>query len=256
MRIELKHLVAVLACLVGSPALAGLTVTSYRTLAQTNGYAPTNQTQYFAEQRLETISPADAFVSGDWTGPNADGTPDTWHFVGTARATSRTTITPDSYTVEAGEISFAYLIDTTSSFVNPTSINIFGPSGTGQYRGVFETDVPLVYDISAQLNQRGRVRLSTFSGPEIFDENNSSTTPRLLTLTGTIPPGTYQFLATSGLGAANLPAGVNHYERSGSLQNLVFSVRVPEPGAPGIAVTTLILATLTRFPRRRARPSF
>lgn len=141
------------------PALGALVVTSYRTVAQTNGYASVSQAQYFAEQRVENVSPATTEVFGDWTGPNADGTPNTWHFVGTSRATSTTTITADSYTVEAAA-SFSYQIDTAVAFIDPSSTSIFGPSGTGQYNGFFESDVTLHYTITAQLNQRGRVRLS------------------------------------------------------------------------------------------------
>lgn len=76
-----------------TPTLGALVVMSYSTLAQTRGYAPVSQAQYYAEQRLEHVSPALAEVAGDWTGPNADGTPNTWRFDGTARATSTTTIT-------------------------------------------------------------------------------------------------------------------------------------------------------------------
>lgn len=225
-------------------ASGGLVVTSYRTLASTNGYAPTNQTQYFSEQRLENISSALAEVSGDWTGPNSNGTPNTWHFVGSSRASSTTTITPDSYTVEAAA-SFEYLIETTSAFVDPRSISIFGPGGTAQYRGFFETDIPLLYSITAQLNQRGRVRLSSFAGAEIFDVSNSAIAPQLLNLSGLVPPGQYQFLAAAGVGAANLPNGINHYERSGSFENLVFTVSVPEPRTLGIGAIFMI--------RRRGR---
>ena len=244
-----KCLFALTLCALASPALGGLVVTSYRTVAQTNGFAPVSQAQYFAEQRLENVSPALAEVSGDWTGPNADGTPDTWHFVGSSRATSTTTITPDNYTVEAAA-SFAYVINTTSAFVDPRSTSIFGPGGAASYNGFFEADVPLSYTIAAQLNQRGRVRLSQIGvgGGEIFDENNVDVTPRLLHFSGTIQPGQYRFLATTGLGAMNLSNGINAYARSGSFESLVFSVRVPEPNMIGFG--TVLVAMLIRRQRQ------
>ena len=235
-----------------SPALGGLSVTSYYTLAQTNGYAPVSQAQYFAEQRLENVSPALAEVSGDWTGPNADGTPDTWHFVGTARATSTTTITADSYSV-TGAASFAYTLDTTAAFIDPASTSIFGPSGNALYEGFFQTDVPLDYALAAQLNQRGRVRLVRFGGPEIFDERNSTVVPRLLSLAGTIPPGQYGFFGAAGLGLGNQFNGVNHQERSGSFENLFFTVRVPEPNALGIIVALVVGMPSMRRPRTARR---
>jgi hypothetical protein len=249
-RIPMKIIVAslILPWAISSPAFGRLVVTSYQTVVSTNGFAPTSQTQYIALQTLANITPAHAEVSGDWTGPNADGTPDTWHFVGTSRATSTTTITPDSYTAEAAA-AFAYEINTTPDFVDPRSASVFTPGGAANYNGFFTTDVPLVYVITARLNQRGRVRLNQIGGPEIFDENNLTVIPRLLNLTGVLPPGQYQFLATTSLSAANLPNGVNHYARSGSFENLVFEVRVPEPSLFGL-ILAVVLGTL---PARRRK---
>lgn len=219
-------------------ASGGLVVTSYNTLASANGYAPVSREEYFAEQQLDNVSPAIAEVSGDWTGPNANGTPNTWHFVGNARATSTTTITPDSYTAEASA-SFAYTVDTTAAFSDPSSTSIFGPGATAQYNGYFETDVPLIYTLTCQLNQRGRAYLLSFQGTLHFNFSNPNTTPQMVNLTGTIPAGRYRFFAGSGLGAANLPSGVNQYVRSGSVEALTFSVRVPEPVVGGVALAIL-----------------
>ena len=249
MRNALKWLAGVVVWAMASPALGGLVVTSYRTVAQTNGYAPVSQAQYFAEQRLENVSPAVAEVSGDWTGPNADGTPDTWHFRGTSRATSTTTVTADGYTVEASA-SFAFQLDTTAAFIDPASVSIFAPGATSNYNGFFDTDVPLVYSITAQLNQRGRVRLNQIGGPEIFDENNLNLVPRLLNLAGIIPSGRYQFLATTGFGVPNLPNGINHRAANGGLESLIFTVRVPEPRLLGFAAP--VVAMIPRRQRWRA----
>jgi len=241
----------VLAGVTAPPALGGLVVTSYRTVAQTNGYAPVSQAQYFAEQRLENVSPALAEVSGDWTGPNADGTPDTWHFVGTSGSTSTTTITTDSYTVLAAA-SFLYTLDTTTDFIDPASVSTFAPAGAANYRGSFTLDVPAAYTITSRLNQWSRVRLNRLGGgPEIFDASNVNVVPQFVSLAGTIPPGQYQFLATTGLSLGNLFNGVNDIDRSGSFENLIFSVRVPEPSIFGFggAVGAALLECRRKRPR-------
>lgn len=239
MRMGCRWLGVALVLTAAAPALGGLVVTTYRSVAQTNGYAP-SFTQYYVEQRLEEVTPALAEVSGDWMGPNADGTPNTWHFVGTSRATSTTTITADSYTVEAAA-SFSYSLDTTADFVDPSSISIFSPAGAASYRGFFEIDVPAAYTITAQLNQHGRVRLNQIGGPEIFDESNSNPVPHNLSLAGTVPPGRYQFWAVAGLGLGNLFNGVHHIEHSGGFENVFFTVRIPEPEVLGIGAAVVAM---------------
>lgn len=248
MRTVWTSLVGIVLWVIASPALGGLVVTSYRTVALTNGYAPLSQTQYFAEQRLENITPALAEVFGDWMGPNAGGSTPTWHFVGTSRAASTTTITPDRYRVEAAA-SFAFQIDTTADFIDPRSGSILSPAGAANYRGFFQTDVPLNYAITANLNHLGRVRLNRIGGPEIFDEINVDASSQFLSLAGTISPGQYQFLATAGTGATNLPNGVNIYTQAGSFENLMFTVQVPEPSAVGAAMGLMTPIILTRRAR-------
>jgi hypothetical protein len=227
-----------------SPALARITVTSYQTVAQINGYAPTSQTQYFEQQTLTNISPAHAEVSGDWMGPNAGGGPTTWHYVGSAQTTSTTTFNPDTLTITAAG-SFAYTVDTTTGFVDPSSSTVYPPGAAANYEALFNTDVPTTYTISAQLNQRGRVRLSSFEGLVVFDRSNPSPTPTLVNLSGTIPLGHYHVLITSGL-ATQLPSGVNHFTASGSYEDVVFTVQVPEPNALGIALAVIAGMTCRR----------
>lgn len=245
MRMDCRWLGAALVLTAAAPAVGGLVVTSYRTVAQTNGYAPVSQAQYFAEQRLENVSPAHAQVSGDWTGPNADGTPNTWHFVGTSRATSTTTITADSYTVEAAA-SFAYELNTTSAFIDPASVSVFAPGTVASYRGFFEANVPIEYTITARLHQRGRVTLISSNGIVIFTRTNSDVLPEFINVGGTLPPGSFNILATAGSGVPNLSSGVHHRIGSGSFEDFVFTARIPEPGSLAFGTVLVILAKRRR----------
>ena len=237
MRAISKLLAAVVPCALASPALAGITVTSYRTLAQVNGYAPTSQTQFFEQQTLTNVSPANAQVSGDWMGPNAGGSTPTWHYVGSAQTTSTTAFDADSLTITAAG-SFAYVVDTTADFVDPSSTSIYGPGAAANYRGFFETDTLATYGASVQLNQHSGISLGSFEAGFIFNHFNAGEVPVLFQLTGIIPPGHYQILVTSGVGAPNLPNGINHILRGGSFENTLFTVQVPEPNALGVVIAT------------------
>ncbi len=230
-----------------SPALAGIMVTSYQTLALTNAFAPLSQTEYFAQHTLVNVSPALAEVSGDWMGTNSGGSTNTWHFVGQSSATSTTTFNADTLTVTASG-SFAYEINTTAEFVDPRSSDIYSPSGAANYEALFNTDVPMTYMITAQLNQRGRVRLSSFNGEVVLDVVNPGPAPLLVDRAGTIPAGHYDFLASTSLIASNLPNGINHYARSGGFGKLIFTVQVPEPSA--LAALIGMLGMILRGPRR------
>ncbi len=210
-----------------SPGLAGITVTSYSTLAQTNGFAPSFQGPYYEQQTLTSITPALAQVSGDWTGPNADGTPNTWHWVGSSRSSSTTTFDANSYTVTAAG-SFEYQLDTTAAFVDPRP-SVLTPTGAANYEGFFTTDSMLAYSIIGELTQRARVQLNTSSGTIIFFQSNQTSVPVSVNFTGIIPAGQYRVLITTGLSAPALPNGVNHYEASGRYTDLIFNVQIPEP---------------------------
>src|SRR5687768_12357808 len=247
MRTISKGLVALLVSALVSPALAGITVTEYRTVALTNAFAPLSQTQYFAEERLVNVSPALAEVSTDWMGPNAGGSTNTWHFVGTSQATSTTAFDAGSYTVTAAG-SFTYKLNTTAEFEDPRSSGIYSPGGAANYRGFFEIDNPANYTILAQLNERGRVRLSSFEGLVVFDRFNLGPTPMLVNLTGTVPAGHYDLLMSTSLVAPNLPNGVNHFTASGNFEDVRFTVQVPEANSLVLAIST-IGSTLRR--RRR-----
>jgi hypothetical protein len=227
------------------PALAGITVASYSTTAGVNAWAPVGGTDYIEIESLENISPAAADASADWTGTNVGGSTTTWRFVGTAQATSNTTFDSNSLTV-TGAGSFAYDITATADFINPSSASIFSPGAGANYEGFFNTDVPLTYSISGQLNLRGRVRLNSLSGLVVFDQRNSTSTPLVVNFAGTISPGDYQVRFTTGLGAPNLPNGVNHFEASGSYENVTFTVQVPESNHFGIWTVTIVIAGARR----------
>jgi hypothetical protein len=202
------------------------------------------------EDRLVNVSPAHVQVSGDWMGPNADGTPNTWHFVGESQAMSTTAFDGGSLAVTAAA-SFEYEINTTAEFVDPSSGSIFTPGGAANYDGFFELDSAATYTIVVQLNRRGRVRLSSFEGLVVFDRINISPTPMFVNLTGTIPPGHYEILATTSLGAPNFPNGVNHFEADGSFENMVFTVQIPEPTYLGILIA-IVVGTVGQRGQRRA----
>ena len=250
MRTIAQLLAGVLLWVLCSPAMAGITVTSFETIAEANGYAPTSQNLYFAQQTLTNISPAHAEVSGDWTGPNSTGTTPTWHFVGSAQASTATTFDTNSLTVTA-DGSFAYEITTTPDFRDPSSSTIYPPGAAADYNGFFNTDVPATYAMTAELGQWGVVRLNTLSGIEIFDYVNFDPDPVLVNFSGSIKPSAYRVLITAGL-STQLPNGVNHFAASGRFENAVFMVQVPEPNIFGIA-PAMILKTMCRRKRMRLR---
>jgi hypothetical protein len=243
MRTFSRSISGVIVGLVALPAMGGLVVTSYETVALTNGYAPSFN-QYYSEQIVTNLSPAVADVSGDWTGPNVDGTPNTWHFVGSSRATSTTTITPDTYSFQAAG-SYAYELNTNAAFVNPAG-TVLTASGAATYRGIFESDAPLSYTLTADLIKGCRVSLIRVNFGIVFNEGNFTTTPRTLSLAGTLPAGRYQIFGATGLSAPNLTDGVHHFATSGNFENLLFSARIPEPGALGLAVALGIAFALKR----------
>src|SRR5689334_9330281 len=179
MRHSLTFAVLVILAARVSPAFAGLVVTSYQTVALTNAYAPLSQDQYFAQQTLANVSPDTANVSGDWMGPNAGGSTPTWHWVGMSQATSTTAFDANSLTVTAAG-SFAYQLDTTADFIDPSSNTIYTPSGAANYDDFFNLDTPSSYSIVAQLNMQGRVRLSSFEGLVVFDRSNHDPTTMLV----------------------------------------------------------------------------
>jgi hypothetical protein len=232
-----------------SPALAGITVTSYQTVALTNAFAPLSQSQYFAQETLVNVSPALAQVSGDWTGTNAGGSTNTWHWVGSSQASSTTAFDANSYTVTAAG-SFAYELDTTAEFIDPRSSNIYTPGGAADYQGFFTLDTAAEYTITVELTARSRVLLGSVEAGFIFNASNHGTTPQLFQRSGTIPAGHYEIRANSSLAAPLFPNGVNHFEASGGFADLIFNVQVPEPAE--ITVLALLGACGVS---RRLRPT-
>jgi len=218
-----------------STALAGITVTSYKTLARVNGYAPVSQTEFFEEQTFDNASPAAASVSGDWMGTNAGGSTSTWHFVGSAQASTATSFDQVSMRVTASA-AFAYNVETTAAFVDPGGVNTFRPGAAANYDAFFAVDAPTDFVVSGALNQWSQVRPSTSSGVTVFNYVNITPAPLAIGASATIPAGSYRILMATGVGAPNFPDGVNTYSRSGGFDNVVFAGQVPEPNLLFIAI--------------------
>jgi len=242
MRIAGGLLGGLLTLALAQSALAGITVTSYSTVALTNAWAPVGGTQYFERQELLNVSPAVAQTSGDWVGTNTGGSTDTWHYVGASQATSTTSFDASSLTVTAAG-SFAYEITTTAGFVDPRSASIFTPGAAANYRGFFEIDTTAEYSAAVQLNRNSGISLGSFEAGFIFNQFNFGTTPVLFQMSGTIGPGRYQVLGSTGAGAPNFPNGVNNFAAIGGFENLLFSVEVPEPTTLGLWIA-MTLATM------------
>ena len=235
-------------CSLASSALAGITVTSYRTTAHTNAFAPVGGSQYISDETLNNISPAEASVFGDWTGPNAGGMTDTWHWVGSAE-THIVTSFNDSILSITGFGSFAHQLTTTSDFVDPRSAGVFTPGSAADYRCTVTVDVPTFYTISVELGQFGRISLTSPQTGFIFDETNFDSTPRVVQLSGTLPSGSFAMRANTSIGAPNFANGVNDYLRSGGFEDLSFTLQIPEPGSAlfvGAAVASSMLCKAKR----------
>src|SRR4051812_7111369 len=82
-----------------APAGAGVTVSSYRTVAGTNAYAPLSQAMYFDKKTLNNTSPAVVDVADDWTGTNDGGSTNTWQWVGSAHVSTTTSFSSNNLTI-------------------------------------------------------------------------------------------------------------------------------------------------------------
>lgn len=231
-------------------ALAGINVTSFRTAAGTNAYAAVGGNQYIDQQILMNVSPANASGSGDWTGPNADGTPNTWHWVGSGQLSTTTTFDSSRLTI-TGAGSFAHELTTTSEFVDPSSGSVFSPGSGADYLCAVSVDTTAFYSIAILLGQWGKVSLSSSQTGFIFSESNFSASPRLVQLSGSIPAGNFAMRANAGLAIENLSPGVHHVQYSGRFDNLNFVLAVPEPSSFGLVLMMSALG-FARRQRRRA----
>ena len=229
-------------------ARASITVTSYQTIALTNAYAPLDQSAYFDRQALTNTSPAVADVSDDWMGTNIGGTEPTWHWIGSAHTSTMTSLSANSLTI-SGTGSFSYDLTTTTGFVDPTQVTtVYGPAGGAGYESFFEINAPATYSVSVQLDQLSSITLASFENGIFFQRSNPSSLPVFVNLNGMIPLGHYDLRVGTGLGAPNLPNGINHYVASGSFSDFTFSVQLPEPGS---LVVTVVSITVARTSRRR-----
>jgi hypothetical protein len=223
-------ILVVLQICVGSPVWAGVTVSSFQTVALNNAYAPLSRAAYFDKITLTGISPANLALANDWSGTNKAGMDTTWHTVMSATASSTTTFNQNSLVV-SGSGSFGYDLTTTSAFVDPAGQGtVFSPGAAGNYECYFTLDTSTAYDLSIQLTGHSTVRfflVSPFS--YIVNENHLDGTTMDLHSSGMIKPGQYGIQVSSSFGVPNLNSGVNHVDEFGSFDQLSFSVQVPEP---------------------------
>jgi len=243
---------AVITLVLGScavPVRAGITVTSYRTTAGTNAFAPVGGSQYIDQQILTNVSPAHASGSGDWVGPNAGGSANTWHWIGAAQLSMSTTFDSSMLSI-TGAGNFAHELTTTSEFVDPRSASVFSPGSGADYQCAVSVDTSAAYTITVLLGQWGKVSLSSSQTGFIFNETNFAASPRLVQFSGTIPPGNFAVRANAGLAIENLSPGLHHVEYSGGFDNLDFVLQVPEPGVTGFLLTMSVLGIV----RRQRRP--
>jgi hypothetical protein len=226
------------------PALGQVAVSSYKTVAETNAYAPLSQDQYFQQQTLTNTSPAIADVAADWTGTNRNGTTTTWHFTGASHTETTTTVANDRIRI-VGAGSFSYDLLTTADFVDPGGGSFYRPGGTADYECSFQTFASGRYTLSVQLGRWGHVHLGSVEYGTLFDQFNAGVTPVLVDSSAVLPDGHYFFQVNSGLAAPNLPPGVNHYPASGSFTGLDLLIQAPEPEAfryAGLAAAAMLTA--------------
>lgn len=237
----------VVSCLTGL-GRAGITVTSYQTVAGTNAFAPLSQAEYFQQQILTNVSPAVADVAGDWTGTNVGGTETTWHWIGAAHASTTTAFDCSSLTITA-DASFSWDISTTADFYDPGRVlSLYEPGSGANEQCHFSLDGPATYNLSVQLNRLSSVSLRSSAG-QIVSRLNTGTGPVIVTSDGTLPAGDYQITIGTGLAGLGFIQGANHEVESGSFSDFMFSVQVPEPINAAIGPFVALLL-LQRVPRR------
>jgi hypothetical protein len=249
MRASIWLAAIIVACCCASAARAGISLSSYDTVAQANAYAPLSRDRYYLVDRHPDASPAVADVSADWTGTNVGGSTATWHMTVSAHAQSATVLSTSGLTIMAAG-SFGYDLSTTADFIDPTSITThLVPGGGGGYQGFFSIDYPATYALSAQLGHYAGVNLSSLQTGVIYQRTNLGTLPVAVDQIGTIAPGQYQIGASVGFHIPNLPNGINHLTDNGTLSNFFFSARVPEPALAHFMTSATASVILTR--RRR-----
>jgi hypothetical protein len=255
-RFELKAFAAaLLLCGIAAPALAGITVSSFNTGAQTNAYAPLDRSAYFATDEKPNLSPAAVDVSADWAGTNIGGATSTWHWISSCHSNSVTSIQSNRITVTA-EGSFNYDLATTSDFVDPTQhAALYSPLASSGYACYFSIDTAAAYSLSSQLSGNSAVQLfSVVDGSFFVNQVHGAGPPLSVTSAGVLPAGQYGFSLTANLAAPNLPNGANHIEGNGSFTNLNFFVQVPEPMSQAVILLVIGLScrrcTPLNLPRR------
>jgi hypothetical protein len=236
------------------PVRAGISVSSYDTSAQTNAYAPLDKSSYFTSLEKPNTTPATVDVEEDWSGTNAGGIAETWRWIGAAHANSMTNISANALTI-SGAGSFSYDLSTNSDFTDPTQVStLFSPLASSGYLCHFSTNVPTAYSLSVQLQGHSGVQLfSLKDGTFVVNETHFGGLPTMVAASGVLPAGDFVVSPAANLAAPILPSGMNHVTGSGSYNDLLFSLNIPEPRTDWFTLGVAILLR-GRIPRRRVSP--
>src|SRR5262249_50770986 len=153
----------------------------------------------FQQQILSNVSPAVADAAGDWMGTNFGGTVPTWHWIGSAHASTTTSFSANRLDI-AGEGSFSWDITTTPDFFDPgLGVSLYEPGSAANELCHFLLEAPASYSVSVQLNHWSSVSLRSTAGGQILSRVNTGSQPILLTSNGMLPTGDYQIVISTGL---------------------------------------------------------
>jgi hypothetical protein len=250
MRVSSRLLVVIAICGGVPPARAGVSVSSYQTVAGTNAFAPLSQSQFFQKQVLTNVSPAQADANGDWSGTNYGGSVDTWHWTGSAHASTLTTFNANALNI-AGDGSFNWEISTTADFFDPGRVaTLYAPGAGANLQCLFTVDAPATFALSCQLNSLSSVSLVLQAGGAwIVNQSNFGSRPMTVNASGTLLPGNYQLVSAASLAGIEFTQGQNHEIESGSFSSFSFDLQTPEPVSTG----TIVIGhcCLARHGRRR-----
>jgi len=216
-------------------SVATVNVHSYYTFAGTNGFAPSDLSQYSLTQEQDNVSPGAAQVQADWSGPNTGGSTNTWRFQGSAQMNSTTAITPNTLNLNAAG-TFSETVTIFSGFQHPGG---FAPGSAADYYCDFDIDLPASYTCTATLQYHGNVSLSSFPSTTVFFGVNNFETPKPVSFSGTIPAGHYSIDANASLAISGDVTA--HFE--GGISNFNFALtELPEPSGVCLLLFPFLVA--------------